>query len=288
MIEIESKSKNQRILDLVMVALAAISSVLLIATTDDILGDCLLMVVPMWITAILVFLRFWLSFYLCIAGIIVSVLALIFGQDYIVPSVSICAFCVVATIDMRIGTKQRDDVLEQKAEFERKRKSAVANEIERICKESAVDAEVRRSPYGDSIIVSFRDDITGAESLIERCSHVSGTERRSEFVVNGTYKETYTTTSRETLGKAVIKQDYTEVGRIDVKGDVERQHERDVRLRENFVSLRDAMRFAQSKSLNGDLSVCAEIWFKAESGGRDSIIATFNIAEFINGVRFQY
>lgn len=296
-VEIEQKTSFQKRLDIIVILMAVLSTISMIMTTDEVLADGLLIVVPIWLTAITVYLRYRVSNILCIIGLIICILGLIFSPKMIIPCILSCVFFVVALIDTLKANRQNETVREeeqkikdQEREIELKKRSAVISQIDQICKEYDVRTRISRSSYGDSISVEgFYGNLVDAEAIAERCIKVHGVRPYPEYVVTGKQKKSYTTTSRKTLGEVKIEADYTEVGRMKVKGDVEQLHEYEASVHERFSSVRDAMRFAQTESIGGDLRVSVLIKYDCKDNYLScSPVAALMVAEFINGAMLQY
>ncbi len=296
--EIEQKTSLQKRLDILIIVMAVLSTVSMIMTTDEVLTDGLFIVVPIWLTAITVYLRYWISNIFCIIGLIICILGLIFSPKMVIPCILSCVFFVVALIDTMKANKQNQrlkeenqKVKDQELEVEFRRRSEIVNKIDSICKEYDVRTRIDRSGYSNESISieGFYGNLVDAEAIAERCRGVQGASLYSEYVVTGKQKKSYTTTSKETLGEVKITSDYTEVGRMKVKGNVEHLHEYESSVDKKFSSIREAMRFAQTESLNGDLCVSVLIKHNFKDMYMSySPVARLMVAEFINGVMLQY
>ena len=288
-VKMEEKSKNQRMLDIIAVALAVLSSLILVLVTDDLLMDIITIVIPIWATFGLMFTRHgFFSGLLSTIGIVVCILGYVYSPDNRIPLIIIFGFCIVCLINGCIGGDQRTKMDKQKSDLAQKERSEVIEEIKKICIENSLS-------YSGGAFKSINIevplwDISSVEKVKNEFLSGQRGRRYAEYMVGGTYEESYTTTSREKIGEMKVRDDnYRTIAKVDVKGDVKEVHQYQARINEKFNSYSDAARYAQTKSMkNGQTHVFVYLWYKGTYEDSQTIIACIGgFAMYSNGVPLE-
>lgn len=290
-IEIEKKTKKQKICDVICLVLAVICTLLLIESTDDLLGDSILILIPIWITFILVFIRNIVSPLFCIFGIIVSILGLLFAHKYTLVLITIMIYCIVSIINAIKGSNQREVVTEELRRISNDEWEIVINNIVHSCERNNLEYNISQGYIHRSVNVrDANGKIEQVEQVITEFLTEKDGSRRVEYRIKGECDESRIVTSRENIGEMTIKDGYTTVGKVDVKGNVQRIEQYRKHIEDSFVSMTEALRSAQSQSVNnGNIEVYVYCWYRNPRENSQQIIAAFyKVAIFANGIMLDY